>query len=129
MVGLAEAAADKTMVRSHKGIDGAFVVDVITNGKSGVAVQLEGSNFETVWQLMEGDENGILDLNKVRRWSGRVVLFCFVLMLGNSTPCFCCIDAHALYFDFDQLSFGRPFRLLVGHVGVSLMINWCSCMS
>lgn len=65
MVGLAEGAADKTMVRSHKGIDGAFVVDVITNGKSGVAVQLEGSNFETVWQLLEGGENGILDLNKV----------------------------------------------------------------
>ncbi|CAN0125289.1 unnamed protein product [Laminaria digitata] len=65
MVGLAETAAEKTMVRSHKGIDGAFVVDVITNGKSGVAVQLEGSSFETVWQLKEGGEDGILDLNKL----------------------------------------------------------------
>lgn len=76
MVGLAEAAAEKTMVRSHKGIGGAFVVDVITNGKSGVAVQLEGSSFETVWQLKEGGEDGILDLNKVRKQLVWVVFLC-----------------------------------------------------
>lgn len=82
MVGLAETAAEKTMVRSHKGIDGAFVVDVITNGKSGVAVQLEGSSFETVWQLKEGGEDGILDLNKVRLVS--------VLSCGCSCVFFLC---------------------------------------
>lgn len=82
MVGLAETAAEKTMVRSHRGIGGAFVVDVITDGKSGVAVQLEGSSFETVWQLKEGGEDGILDLNKVRKradllWFCSVVWYCF----------------------------------------------------
>lgn len=81
MVGLAEAAAEKTMVRSHKGIDGAFVVDVINDGKSGVAVQLEGSSFETVWQLKEGGEHGILNLNKVRYVAaGFVVCCCFCLL-------------------------------------------------
>lgn len=65
MVGLAENAAAKTMVRSHKGINGAFVVETSGEGKSGLAVQLEGSDFETVWQLQEGGEGGILILNKV----------------------------------------------------------------
>ncbi|CAN0453853.1 unnamed protein product, partial [Hapterophycus canaliculatus] len=65
MVGLAESAAAKTMVRSHKGIRGAFVVETTADGKSGLAVQLEGSNFETVWQLKEGGSDGILNLNKV----------------------------------------------------------------
>lgn len=65
MVGLAETAATKTMVRSHNGINGAFVVETTGGGKSGLAVQLEGSNFETVWQLKEGGEGGILNLDKV----------------------------------------------------------------
>lgn len=66
MVGLAESASSKTLVRSHTGIRGAFVVETAADGKSGVAVQLEGSCFETVWQLEEGGVGGILDLNKVR---------------------------------------------------------------
>lgn len=65
MVGLAESAAATTMVRSHKGIRGAFVVETTIDGKSGLAVQLEGSDFETVWQLKEGGVDGILNLNKV----------------------------------------------------------------
>eukprot|EP00903_Cladosiphon_okamuranus_P015157 g14015.t1 len=65
MVGLAESAAAKTMVRSHKGIRGAFVVDTTGGGKSGLAVQLEGSDFETVWQLKEGWTDGPLNLNKL----------------------------------------------------------------
>lgn len=65
MVGLAETAAAKTMVRSHTGIRGAFVVETASEGKSGLAIQLEGSCFETVWQLKEGDHDGILNLNKV----------------------------------------------------------------
>lgn len=93
MVGLAEAAAEKTMVRSHKGIGGAFVVDVITNGKSGVAVQLEGSSFETVWQLKEGGEDGILDLNKVRKqlvWVVFYVVVCVVHVCFFSCVVRCC---------------------------------------
>lgn len=66
MVGLAEAAASKTMVRHFKGIRGAFVVEKIISGKNRVMVQLEGSCFETVWQLKEGGDGGILDLNQVR---------------------------------------------------------------
>lgn len=65
MVGLAETAAAKTMVRSHKGIRGAFVVETTGDGKSGLAIQLEGSDFETVWQLKEGGGDGPLNLNKV----------------------------------------------------------------
>lgn len=57
------------MVRSHEGIRGAFIVETASEGKSGLAVQLEGSRFETVWQLKEGGVDGILDLNKVRRVS------------------------------------------------------------
>lgn len=65
MVGIAEAAAGKTLVRSHHGIRGAFVVERASEGKRIVEVQLEGSCFETVWQLKEGGDGGILDLNKV----------------------------------------------------------------
>lgn len=65
MVGLAEAAAEKTMVRSQAGIRGAFVVETASGGKSGLAVQLEGSRFETVWQLKEGTPGGPMDMNKV----------------------------------------------------------------
>lgn len=68
MVGLAEAAAAKTMVRSYKGIRGAFVVEKVMNGKNRVMVQVEGSCFETVWQLKEGGDGGILELNKVNRY-------------------------------------------------------------
>lgn len=87
MVGLAETAAAKTMVRSHKGINGAFVVETASGGKSGVAVQLEGSSFETVWQLKEGGVDGILDLNKV----GYILLTDDVLYLGRNGNV-CCID-------------------------------------
>lgn len=80
MVGLAESAAMKTMVRSHKGIRGAFVVETTGGGKSGLAVQLEGSDFETVWQLKEGGVNGTLNLNKVSaRFSWRYALWGEVL--------------------------------------------------
>lgn len=73
MVGLAESAAAKTMVRSHKGIRGAFAVETTGGGKSGLAVQLEGSDFETVWQLKEGGFDGPLNLNKVSSgWHKRV---------------------------------------------------------
>ena len=65
MVGLAEASAEKTMVRSHTGIRGAFVRETVSEGESGLAVQLEGSCFETVWQLKEGGPNGMLEINKV----------------------------------------------------------------
>lgn len=65
MVGIADAACGKTLVRSHHGIRGAFVVEKASEGKSIVEVQLEGSCFETVWQLKEGGAGGILDLNKV----------------------------------------------------------------
>lgn len=65
MVGIADAACGKTLVRSHHGIRGAFVVEKASEGKSIVEVQLEGSCFETVWQLKEGSDGGILDLNKV----------------------------------------------------------------
>lgn len=78
MVGLAESAAAKTMVRSHKGIRGAFVVETTAEGKSGLAVQLEGSDFETLWQLREGGSDGILNLSKVRRFFV-VVVFPFRL--------------------------------------------------
>lgn len=66
MVGLAEAAAAKTMVRSQKGIRGAYVVEKVMNGKNRVLIQVEGSSFETVWQLKEGGDGGVLDLNQVR---------------------------------------------------------------
>lgn len=65
MVGIVEAAAAKTMIRSQKGINRAFVVEMAEGGKSGLAVQVEGSCFETIWQLREGGE-GILNLDKVR---------------------------------------------------------------
>lgn len=71
MVGLAEVAAAKTMVRSFKGIKGAFAVETVKDGKNGIEVQLEGSCFETVWQLKEGGNGGMLDLNK----ASPIVLF------------------------------------------------------
>lgn len=81
MVGLAEGAAEKTMVRSHKGIRGAFVVETTGDGKSGLAVQLEGSDFETVWQLKEGGVDGSLNLNKVS--SCFVFSMCLIWGLGG----------------------------------------------
>ena len=76
MVGLAEASAEKTMVRSHTGIRGAFVMETVSEGESGLAVQREGSCFETVWQLKEGGPNGMLEVNKVMYCT---VLYCTVL--------------------------------------------------
>lgn len=83
MVGLAESAAEKTMVRSNKGIRGAFVVEAKTDGKNGLAVQLEGSDFETVWQLKEGGEDGVLNLNKVGRRGAYILSVPFCVLCGR----------------------------------------------
>ncbi|CAM9298500.1 unnamed protein product [Choristocarpus tenellus] len=63
MVSLVEGAAAKTMVRSHKGISKAFVIERANDGKNEVVLQTEGCSFETLWKLDAGD--GILDLNKL----------------------------------------------------------------
>lgn len=65
MVGLVEASAAKTMVRSLKGMNRAFVVETAGDGASGLAVQVEGSCFETIWGLNEGGPGGVFWLNKV----------------------------------------------------------------
>lgn len=65
MVGLVETSAAKTMVRSFKGMNRAFVVETAGEGASGLAIQVEGSCFETIWGLKEGGPGGVLSLNKV----------------------------------------------------------------
>ncbi|CAM9856614.1 unnamed protein product, partial [Discosporangium mesarthrocarpum] len=65
MVGLVEEVAAKTMVRSHKGIDRAMVVEQAIDGRNKAVLQTEGCCFETLWKLKEGGEDGILDLNKL----------------------------------------------------------------
>lgn len=110
MVGIAETVAGKTMVRSHNGIRGAFVVETASGGKSGLAVQLEGSTFETVWQLKEAGRNGILDLNKVgMRLDSWLFLFGGIFLLLSLQ----------LYF------FGTTNRFVAVGIKRALMTNLC----
>ncbi|CAM9096689.1 unnamed protein product [Phaeothamnion confervicola] len=51
MVGLAEAAAEQTTVRSYAGIARAFVVDKVVDGKERMMLQTEGCEFSTLWEL------------------------------------------------------------------------------
>lgn len=58
MVGLVETAATKTLVRSRKNIDQAFVNK--EEGGRGRCLQTAGVNFEELWQLDMVDHNRLL---------------------------------------------------------------------
>ena len=57
MVGLVEEAANKTVVRSLKGIDEAFINDEDGRGK---CLQTAGCNFEVLWRLENVDHKELL---------------------------------------------------------------------
>lgn len=99
MVGLAEAAAEKTMVRSQAGIRGAFVVETASGGKSGLAVQLEGSSFETVWQLKEGMPGGLMVMEKV-------MFYNFIIQRDNF-----------------NITLFKTFKLSLNWISISLVTN------
>lgn len=57
MVGLVEQVASAFIVRSHKGIDEAFINDEDGRGK---CLQTAGCNFEVLWRLEGVDHNQLL---------------------------------------------------------------------
>jgi DNA-directed RNA polymerase I subunit RPA1 len=57
MVGLVETAATKTLVRSKKKIDQAFINDEEGRGR---CLQIAGINFEEIWKLDAVDHNKLL---------------------------------------------------------------------
>ncbi|KAG5175481.1 putative DNA-directed RNA polymerase I subunit RPA1 [Tribonema minus] len=62
MVGIAEAAAATSVVRSHGKIGRSFLVEQLIGGENRMALQTEGADFATLWALGPREGGTLLDL-------------------------------------------------------------------